>query len=501
MKYTWIKQWPEISGALLLYVGVLIYQGYLYGQGDQSQILPCLYAQQHPGAYPFDQYVQYYLHSGFNERTIFHFVFRWLGFDVPYLVFIWHGLVSLTLILAWLKISSFLIRIKAFQILAVGFILIIGFHTSTGANEIYYNSFIPSLPAKALGSWALVCWLTNRFRGWSILLILSTLLQPLVGLQLFLLTTIAYVLDLIVRKKIILFPWKDTLIYLVFAVPLLYFLVRHNGAGGNPAAFMEIMQFRLSHHFFGSTFGFLHLFAASLFAILTISTLKQRLRWFVVLIVVGCLVYELGAEFYSKPVFLYTQWWKTTIWMEAFAFILIGVQVEKVLSTNRLIARYAIGLPILFVGLIAFYRLSGIRDSRPVYDFPWLSASTAEVDISQKAEQVTSPYAVFIVPIEFTAFRWYSKRSEYVDYKAMLHQEAFLQEWYARIQQIYQFNQKDSEGGFDIHNFSYYLLQDPSPMSFEYWKKLGITHIVSTNPNVKGMTPLATNGRFTVYGL
>jgi hypothetical protein len=80
-------------------------------------------------------------------------------------------------------------------------ILILGFHTSTGSNEIYYNSFIPSLPAKAIASWAIVYWLTARFTGWSILLMVVTLLQPLVGLQLFVLTSSAHILDLIVHKN------------------------------------------------------------------------------------------------------------------------------------------------------------------------------------------------------------------------------------------------------------------------------------------------------------
>ena len=43
-------QWLEVIAALLLYATVLIYQGYQYGDGDQSQILPCLYAQDHPSA-------------------------------------------------------------------------------------------------------------------------------------------------------------------------------------------------------------------------------------------------------------------------------------------------------------------------------------------------------------------------------------------------------------------------------------------------------------------
>jgi hypothetical protein len=150
---------------------------------------------------------------------------------------------------------------------------------------------------------------------------------------------------------------------------------------------------------------------------------------------------------------------------------------------------------------VSTYRLSGIRSSSPDYQFPWSTKKSDEVDISEQAAKLTPENSVFIVPIEFTAFRWYSKRSLYVDYKAMIHQEAFLNEWYKRIQAIYQFGEEEQLGGFDLHNFSFYLLDDPSPMSFEFWRKLGITHIISTNPKIKDLTLVGQNGKYAIYKL
>jgi len=132
---------------------------------------------------------------------------------------------------------------------------------------------------------------------------------------------------------------------------------------------------------------------------------------------------------------------------------------------------------------------------------PWTQVKSEEVEIAQMAADSTSENAVFIVPVEFTAFRWYSKRSLYVDYKAMVHQEIFLKEWYKRMQDIYQFGAEESKAGFDLHNFSFYLLDDPSPLSFEYWKKLGITHIISTNPKVKDLKLVGKKGKYVIYEL
>jgi len=494
-------RWVDLIGAILLYATVLVYQGYQYGQGDQTQILPCIYAQDHQGAYAGDQYVQYYLHSGFNERTIFHFLFRYLGYNVPAIVWIWHLVLTVALILAWVRITSFFVKSRGFQWLTIGMILILGFHTSTGSNEIYYNLLIPSLAAKALASWAIVLWLTARFNGWSLLLLAATLLQPLVGLQLFLLTSLAHILDLIVHKKLRLFPWRQALLYLVIALPMLFFLLQHNGSGHDPKAFFDIIQFRLPHHFFASSFGFFNLLLGGIFAILAVYYMKQRLRAMMILIVVGCLVYEIGVEYYHVPIFLYTQWWKTTIWMEAFAFVAIGSWLFKNITNQNLITRFPFIVPIALLLLVSMYRFSGIRKYHPDYMLPWVTTKSDEVDISEQASKLTPENAVFITPIEFTAFRWYSQRSLYVDYKAMVHQEAFLKEWYKRIQNIYQFGEEEEKGGFDLDNFSFYLLDDPSPMSFEYWKKLGITHIVSTNLAIKDLTLVAKNGKYAIYKL
>lgn len=177
--------WIDLLVALALYAVVLIYQGYQYGQSDQSQILPCIWQQDHPESYPADHYVQFYNHSPFNERTIIHFLYRFLGYNIPWVMFFWHMILSVAIITAWIRIANFFIRNKAFQWLAIGLILTIGHHTNTGSNEIYYNAVVPSLAAKALASWAIVCWLTSRFSRGNMLLIGATLLQPLVGVQLF----------------------------------------------------------------------------------------------------------------------------------------------------------------------------------------------------------------------------------------------------------------------------------------------------------------------------
>jgi hypothetical protein len=47
-------RWQLIIASIILYAMVIVYQGYQYGMGDQSQILPVLLAQDHPELYSHD---------------------------------------------------------------------------------------------------------------------------------------------------------------------------------------------------------------------------------------------------------------------------------------------------------------------------------------------------------------------------------------------------------------------------------------------------------------
>ena len=486
---------------VLLYLTVMVYQGYQYGQGDQSQILPCLYAQDHPGTYAHDQYVNAYLQAGVNERTIFHFLFRHLGYSFPWVVLIYHALVSCALFAAWLKISALGIRSQVFQYVSALLIFILGYHTTAGGNELYYNSFIPSLAAKAIASWAFYFWLREEFPKWIILLLIAGFLQPLVGLQLFLLTGFSLVLHYLMKKKAKELPWKWMGIYLLLTIPWFYLLKSQNGAVTSPAAFMDIVEFRLDHHFFPSAFGWLNLLLLGILGVSSFFFYKERMKWFVGLLLIGCVAYWIGVEKYRVPNILYTQWFKTTIWLEALACIMIAIGLEKLTFWPKAIFRYSILIPIVFLLLLSAYRLTGWVENKTEYVFPWNATQNDAIDVSLKAAERTPEEAVFIVPIDFTAFRWYAKRSLYVDYKAMLHQETFLKDWYDRIGKIYAFSLHEKKGGFDIRVFSKELFDHPTLISIDFWKSQGITHIISPSKEITSMQKIYENKSYTIYKL
>ncbi|MFZ1678233.1 MAG: DUF6798 domain-containing protein [Saprospiraceae bacterium] len=489
---------PNLLAAIILYATVLIYQGYQYGQGDQTQILPCLWAQDHPGTYAADHYVQHYLSSGTNERTIFHFLLRHIGYDQPWLVWIWHALSAIALILAWISIASFFIKNKVLVWLCIGLILTLGFHTSIGSNELYYNLFIPSLPAKALASWAFYYWLKEKYFKWSALLILAGYLQPLVGLQIFLLTGIVLVVAKTMKGNGKSIPWRFILIYLIASLPWYYALAKNNGGHTDPVAFMNIMEFRLSHHFFASYFGGFNLLLGAIFAMICILFYSGKMKWIFITIVIGCVGYEIGVELLRWPLALYTQWWKTTIWMEAFAFVAVFAQIEKIDFLNTISQRMKLVVPLLLLAFVSLYRLSGLFSPKPDDMFPWSSASD-DIDISEMANKATPDNAVFIVPPDLTAFRWYSKRSLYVDYKAMIHNETFLKNWYERIGNVYDYDLESKKSGVNFSSHAAEILSSPSSVMIAKWKNVGITHLISSASSIDGLELVGHNHSFSLY--
>jgi hypothetical protein len=318
---------------------------------------------------------------------------------------------------------------------------------------------------------------------------------------LFLITAFALLLARLLEKAPRIVPWRWLLIYTVFILPWFYLLFKNNGGHADPGHFMDIMSFRLSHHFFPGSFGWFNLFLFGIMSIITIRFYRHRLRFFMVLIVIGCVLYTIGVEVLYQPVILYSQWFKTTIWLEAFAVLAIFVGLEKWLNKFERLSNYWVAVPVILLLLVGTYRLTGWFGALPQYMFPNTEKRSAEVDISEQAQLVTEVDAVFIVPIDFTAFRWYAKRNLYVDYKALFHSEDFLNAWYDRIGEIYAYGIEEQHAGFDLRIFSEELLNNPSRISIDYWRSLGITHFVSTNSSIPGLSVIAGNEKYFIYSL
>lgn len=83
----------------------------------------------------------------------------------------------------------------------------------------------------------------------------------------------------------------------------------------------------------------------------------------------------------------------------------------------------------------------------------------------------------------------------------MLHQESFMNEWYDRMNEVYLYGIEEKKNGFSLKNFSRFLLAEPSPLSVDQWKRMGITHFISPNPGLPSFEKLAENRKYAIYAL
>ena len=130
---------------------------------------------------------------------------------------------------------------------------------------------------------------------------------------------------------------------------------------------------------------------------------------------------------------------------------------------------------------------------------PFTETATAEVDISRMANKLTPPDALFLVAPELTDFRWYSQRSSFVDYKAMLHTEEFLFDWYDRIDLAYEYNDSVKQSGTSIYQQAKTLFNMPDAQLMDKWRALGITHLITYGDSIPHIPVLARNGSYALY--
>src|SRR5690606_21074202 len=109
----------------------------------------------------------------------------------------------------------------------------------------------------------------------------------------------------------------------------------------------EILQFRLSHHFIPSTFPLISWIVTGILSIIAITTFKGNLRRFGLIIVAGCILYFVLYENLGWVKVTYSQWYKTTIWLEYLGIVALFRQIEKPFQDNKFIRKFGIIVPVM----------------------------------------------------------------------------------------------------------------------------------------------------------
>ncbi len=444
------KSWQDGTFLFLglMYSLLLLRWGFAIGRGDHIEILPYALWLNDPSLYPRDLFLQSIVDIVPNERwTIAQMLALW-GKQLETGIFVFHLLSSLLLLAGMDRLLRHLIQDKYLAWMTMGLVLIPFYLWNPGANELYGSTFTAASPAKALGMWALYCWLTRKNYLMVILLVFSSLIHPLVGLQLAML--IFGVEFLLNWKK--LFSHKNTLLFpflLYMLTGFLYILWIKISYGQTEATqpakdfFEQIFAFRNGHHYMPSQYPLKTWFMAGLCWIMAYWQWKdKRIRLWLVLLLLGCIAYTIGVEVLRNPTVAAFQWFKVSVWLKVLGIGAMAKMVgESVGERLRMGVVMRFEKQLLFLALTAalavlFFATSYLPWKVP-FDFGRQKQADSLIAICLEAKEKTPKDALFIHPMEIAAFSYYAERAVYISYKANLKQNAGAKIWSDRVKEIY----------------------------------------------------------------
>lgn len=503
--------WRSIGVFLALYLIIVAANGYVFGAGDQVEVLPYALFLQDASLFPSDFYVQYISKAIPNERYFFSGLLALSGQVLPILCGVLHLLCSLLLLGGLYRISSFYIQVEFLRwgvLLAVFLPPLYGINL--GGNELYYNTFIPSLLAKSIGIWGFYHYLKRTYH-WSILLLaLCTFIHPVAGAQLFLLLGGVLLWEKI-SGKISLSWTKIGALFLTFMLTagLWVFFLKFNFDKGtiDTALLFEIMEFRVPHHYFPSYFPLKYfILLVPCYALAMYYFIKEdhRLFIFFALALLGCVVYTVGVEILQSTTLLTTQWYKTTIWLKALSVIAIVALVEEkfLWIKNKALEKWSwAGLALLTaVAIIGMSTPFSIFKNK-TYQFAWKTPTSGIIDIAIQAKEKTPPDATFVIPIAETAFKYYSQRSCYIDYKTMVHRKDALPIWYQRVREIYGIHLDHRQQQQNIIALANTHYTSRNKAEWESLAKGKFKYLLTSKNNFLDFPVIAENNFYKIYAI
>ena len=416
---------------------IYIWHGYQFGRNDQIEWLPYSIHLSNPHIYPADLYLNYISDQWPNERWPISFPVSWF---VPYeawACFIFHAIFFFILLSGLWKIAGFWLKKPFERSISILVLLVLMHRTDLGGNEIYYNYLVSSLPAKALGTWAIFFMYCRNYQKGVLLLVIATFFQALVGIQLVILLTVSSVIRDVYARKTILPVSVATGAYLLLCGWWIVGLIGTTNTKLD-TSFFELIQFRVPHHFIPSSFDSIDYGIYALLTGLLLAWLYRQKSVFVssftIMVILGCLVYTLGVEVLHSETILKSQWFKTTLWLEVWFCLGLTAILFKTLKKIVVLHKMVVPISVLIIVAGILFSLFN-RDIR--YDFPGMKVDDEEIRIATEVRNLTEMDDVFIIPFDNSTFRYWSKRNVYVDFKSVLHSPDYLNAWYPRIREIY----------------------------------------------------------------
>ena len=488
----------------MCYCSIVMMLGYSFGHGDMAESLSLLLKMNDPSLLSRDFYTSSMNMHLLNERFLFVRVLSFGSDSLESFTLVLHALTSMLLISGLYKICSLIIASRFLRWLAIYICLVLFNSINLGGNELYYNFWVPSLPAKAFGSWALYFYFTRRI-GWSMLFItIGALFQPLVAAQLLLLQIGADLLKVVGKVQL---KSPQHYIQYITGIPLAIYLFllwqyHHTDEVLTDASYLAIIGLRMPHHFFPEHFS---IYVYIIYLILTVPALIWLYRYqvslaiWVSLILAGIAVYCL-LLWWGSSIGIQTQWFKTTIWLEFMVIVALIGWINDRLAIKINMA-YFFALLLILLSFLVIYKVPPFQNKPYQFGESW--QEVPEKSIFEAATQMTDTSALFIIPPDMGDFRHMTTRSVFVDFKSIAHNKGYLKEWADRVEQIYGMStQKGKPKGFQAVAYArsyYYNLTKDDILQLK--EQYGITHMLTYEDHLLPFQVLARSTDYIIYDL
>lgn len=503
------------GGIVSLFAAMLVIWGYTFGHENSIQLIPLALHSHDPSLFAHDFYVSHAAERFPNERSFFLFLLYPFGLSLEWPAFILFTAFSLLLLRSLIGIAQ---HITGSHSLAFGALIILifpfNFH-ALGMNELFSRELTATLVSDATAAFALWMFLRMRLGLSYTALIISTLMHPLAGLQMFMLITGTAVIGALFKRDLRYITRSLLIPIVAYSATAMLFIIRlHSGlddtAWDDATFFQYFFVFRNAHHYIPTAFphnDWIMLTPIFLLAPILLWKKHRDLAILSLLIITGCIFYSIGVLELRSVTIATAQWFKSTMWLECIGVCALLGAGSRLLTT----CTSAYAQPVVFnlaVAFSVFWMLTifptySFWGTNTAYEFPFYLRMTPEIDISQKAMAYTPKDALFIQPAGFDELKYYSHRSSYVDYKALTHTKGFIREWADRFRQVYLVDPGQTEViSFDAvrladAHFRKLTAADLSVLHQAY----GITHVITFADTQLPYPVLAENAVYKIYQL
>lgn len=482
-----VKVLLSLKDSVYWFLGVfgllLLRWGYVYGSGDQVEVLPYALKIRDSSLFTNDLFVSHIAESVINQRWAMASLLSWFGDYMPQMTLVLFVITTFLLVrgLQFLflhffgQVQNAVFWSFCFVVLTV--LLTSGW--SPGGNELYAESLLPDSISRVFVVWSLYYFLISRTSLAFVLVGLATLFQPLMGFQLFAIVSGVLVLS----KPTLVSLLRDAVIYILgggwLFLVMSAVLLEDSSVLEMSEYYNIYFEFRAPHHFIPS--HFLNWKSALFFlgvgyALFYFFKKQHQVFLLLILTTLGCLIYAIGVEGFNSRLIASTQWFKVTQWMKIFTILaFVGGLLPLIEKLELFGVAYFKNLSAAVGGVILIL-LFLFPENHPLQKPLDFQVENSRKELYEFVKHHTELQDIFIIQLGNTDFKYGAQRSVFVDFKSVDPSPSFLSEWKRRIEFVY--GPIESVKGFDFRMSADKYYHRPSETRIQELKQSGVDYML-----------------------